>query len=202
MIQPTPTPLFPAPERPEEEQIRGILTVTIDGQKRAVPTLKRVHSREWKQQVTRTIASIDLPDTDDIELLVRTATLTDDIIFELVIAYDRTNALGGREYLDEHADDRDIHEAFEVMLRAASPKVDDPVAGFANQISAYLALAWARLVKARADRSASERSIPGSPESTAGTRTPSTSDSATSSSSSSGATDKRPRRERRAKPST
>jgi hypothetical protein len=47
--------------------------------------------------------------------------LAEDTMLELIVAYDRTSALGGREWLEEHAWPRELGPIFTACVEAVFP---------------------------------------------------------------------------------
>jgi hypothetical protein len=106
--------------RTEEAAIGGLLTLTIGGRARAVPVLKIKHSREWKEKLGGVAAGIELD--DDLAVTIgRLANLASDRALDLVVAYDRTDVLGGRDAIEEEATDAEVFQALEVIVRATYP---------------------------------------------------------------------------------
>jgi hypothetical protein len=94
-------------KRPSEDVAAGVLRVTIDGHEKVLPLLRIRAEREWKAGL-REIFSRKLPDIDEdkpvgVERIGEFSNLTVDAILDVVTSYDRGNALGGREFLEEHA---------------------------------------------------------------------------------------------------
>lgn len=156
------------PERTPEDRASGVLRITIGNLTKRVPTLKLRAADEWAESAST------LPDGDIAAGALEQARL------EAVIAYDKTGALGGREYILEHADWDQIFIAFAQMMAVVRP--------FAiEQIEQGRALAS---LLDRAELLAQLSSTSGPSPDGDSTPTPSESDSTQSNSSTSGTPDK------------
>ncbi|MBE3073124.1 MAG: hypothetical protein IMZ67_09125 [Acidobacteria bacterium] len=111
-------------ERSPEDVAAGILRIAIEGTVREVPTLKAKYVGEWGNLFGGvggadeaigewTMADVSQFSTRSIESLI-----------DLIVAYDRSGALGGREWLEEHADPGQLHEALVQMVGNAFPLAD------------------------------------------------------------------------------
>ena len=115
------------PDRSESEILTGLLHVVIDGKVRDCPTLKAGHVASWGRQLT-------VDETGAKPLLEWTASDASSYgeamvgrMVDLVVAYDVTGSLGGREYLLEHADPAELRAALNLMAGNAFP-FGNPVA--------------------------------------------------------------------------
>jgi hypothetical protein len=175
--------------RSEEDASAGVLLVTIAGQTRTVPVLRRRESRAWKKQAATQFGATDIPDNPDLgEFMVSLMDVADEAILDLVVSYDQTSALGGREYLDAKATDRELWDALEAMVTAAFPFAGESplrsaVATFGEQLKGLISMRIAMLGM----RLAQELSSTGSPAPTVGDPASSTT-SPMSSTSSTGTT--------------
>lgn len=188
-----PQPLRPV-ERTEEDAVAGVLQVRIGGRLRIVPVLKRKWSREWKEQAARRISATDIPDTADVsEFFTTLMGVADETILDLVVAYDRSATLGGREWLDENATDRELYDALEAMVAATFPfagasPLRSAVEAYGEQIKGLIQVRLAVF----AMKLSQALSPTGSPAPTDGDQ-PTLTTSPTSSTSSTGRTGKTPR---------
>lgn len=128
----SPTP----PVRTESEVASGLIPCRIGGHLRLMPTLKRKASQPWKEALghalTGTLAGAQLPTASDgatggetLAGIGQLALLANDTIADLVVKYDQTNALGGRAWLDEHADDRELYVILRQCLEVHFPFAKD-----------------------------------------------------------------------------
>lgn len=97
------------PERTPEDRASGVLRITIGDRTRRVPTLKLTAAEAWAETVA------ELPDGDLTSGILERARL------DAVLAYDVTGALGGREYVEEHADWDQVYVAFGQMMAVVRP---------------------------------------------------------------------------------
>lgn len=97
-------------------------------------TLKIRAEREWKLALAKMLGEQEL-DIDFEELkkggdatymaLAPLANLATDISLELLLQYDQAGSLGGRDYLEEHADASEVYRALLKALKVAFPFVAD-----------------------------------------------------------------------------
>lgn len=161
-------------ERSEEEVILGLLRIELGDRIRTVPTLKAKYVGDWMALLAPPGGASDKPLGEWSEADVLTVpTRNAERLADLVVAYDRTGALPGREWLLENADPAQLHAAVVAMLENANPLANAP---------ALLGLMLLRAVAGSEPPS----STSGASRSGASTRTRSASDSTTSSSSGSG----------------
>lgn len=168
-------PEGPLPERSEAEVVSGVLSVTVGGRKaeeRELPVLSAGRSRAWKRSLARSmlvdIASLDLEKPAD---LAAVGGAVGDRILDLVIEYDETASLGGREWLEANATDEELYSLFRRLLDVSFPFVHD----LRTAITELRALGMGDLLAAAVsaggrrpsppDQSESERSISDSPAS-------------------------------------
>jgi hypothetical protein len=112
--------------RSEEDVLSGVLRVVVGGRERELPVRSIASSRAWKLELTKAIAgNVGGMSLDSLEDGGAVANAIGDRILDLVVAYDEGAALGGREYLEEHATDREIYFAFRAILEATFPFVRD-----------------------------------------------------------------------------
>jgi hypothetical protein len=110
-------------DRTPEDRVLGILRITVGSVEKEVPTLPLRPAREWQRLVTAESGGFGLPPlrdwaNDDVG---RFSNLTVDKLLDLVIAYDRSGALGGRDWLEENADPAQLYAAAEAMADNAFP---------------------------------------------------------------------------------
>ena len=145
--------------RPDEEVAGAYISATLGGQARSLPVLSIVRNREWKRQFDVTIAAIGgAAKSDDFEEVVRTLSDSIDKMLELLIAYDDSGALGGREWIEKHATDGEVYDLFKKVTDAAFPFELDLMA----RILGELRMKMARLAAGSRPTSSSPRSTGGS----------------------------------------
>lgn len=109
-------------ERTAEEIVSGLLQISVGGIVKTVPTLPIKHVPDWARlldALTPSSASVDLE-----QGFSTIATVSLNGLLDLVVAYDRTGALGGREWLEEHADAQQLRAAAVAMAENAFPLGD------------------------------------------------------------------------------
>jgi len=115
-------------ERTPEDVLAGVLRIAVGGVVKAVPTLPIRASREWQEKLAAGPSAFTVPVDDDdwsAAVVSEFTGLTQEAILDIVLAYDRTNALGGREWLEEHADPAQLFAAAQQMAEVAFPFAED-----------------------------------------------------------------------------
>jgi len=124
-------------ERTPEDLAAGILRIAIGGSVKAVPTLPIKDIPAWAELLDELTPSMppapaddglgddrpddELPPADDPRGYQTLTKATTESLLRIVTAYDRTGALGGREWLEEHADLFQLKTAAEQMAANAFP---------------------------------------------------------------------------------
>jgi hypothetical protein len=113
--------------RSAEDILAGVLRIAVGGVEKIVPTLPIRATREWQTLIAKGPQAFTPRDIDDWDPgdAFDFAGLTLDAILDIVVAYDRTGALGGREWLDENADPAQLYLAAEQMAEVAFPFADN-----------------------------------------------------------------------------
>ncbi len=107
-------------ERSEEDSATRVLRIPVGGVVKTMPTLPIKHIAEWAKLLDALTPSTAPPgDPSEGFTLIASITLTG--LLDLVVAYDRTGALGGREWLEENADPAELKAAAEQMAGNAFP---------------------------------------------------------------------------------
>ena len=114
-------------ERSPEDVATGILRVSVGSAVRERPTLKAKYIAEWGSLLGASGDGKALGDWT-MQDVAGLAGQTVGRLLDLVVAYDRTAALGGREWLEEHADPAELHSALVAMVGNAFPLASDPAA--------------------------------------------------------------------------
>lgn len=136
----TPTPIPPADETPPAEPVRRSdeqifvrngIPIQIGGATRYLPVLPRRATREWRERFQVELQAMWTGIQGLEGNASGTAALFDlaagigDRAFDLVVAYDRDEALGGVEYLEAHATDPEIWEAAKAIAGYVFPFAKD-----------------------------------------------------------------------------
>lgn len=114
-------------DRSDEDRVSGILRLRFGSVEREVPTLPLRPARDWQRMVAGLSGGFGLPTLDDWQQpdAGRFANLTVDALLDLAIAYDRTGALGGRDWLEDNADPSELFAAVSAMAENAFPFAED-----------------------------------------------------------------------------
>jgi hypothetical protein len=154
------------PVQTPEDRRAGILRFTFGGEERTCPTLKLRASAEWlRSAASRLPLLIDALGLDSEMGQSAFVDFSYELGLDAICEYDQTSALGGREWLEEHADPTELYEALRAMARVAIP--------FGNDLQSLVAMLVALvpdLFESRVGASVSTRST--SSPSPTGTSTP------------------------------
>ena len=116
-------------ERSEEDVVAGVLRIPVGGIIKMVPTLKAKYIAEWSQLLVTTDPTARPPAEWSMGDVADLSGETVERLIDLAVGYDRTGALGGRDWLMENADPQQLHAAVVQMVGNAYPLAADP-AGF------------------------------------------------------------------------
>lgn len=111
--------------RSEEELAGGFLRCRVGASTRDMQTLKMRAEREWKVLLAERLTGLaevevgeadftDFGNPNTLKAIAPLANLPSDLMLDLVVAYDRGGALGGREFLEENADSGQL---FAILMR-------------------------------------------------------------------------------------
>ncbi|HSW43102.1 MAG TPA: hypothetical protein VLM76_11390 [Patescibacteria group bacterium] len=114
-------------QRTPEDVLAGVLRIDVGGITKRVPTLPMKASAEWQESLGAQLGGFarNLSADQSADSLMGFARFTQEAILDAVVAYDRTGALGGREWLEEHADPAQLYLAFRAMAEVVFPFVND-----------------------------------------------------------------------------
>jgi hypothetical protein len=152
----------PTPLRSDEEVAGGFISATLGGQVRRLPVLPRARNREFQKvyadKVRTTIANAGK--LGDLEDVIEMMSSSIDEMLDIVLFYDESATLGGREWIDAHATDREIYDLFKQVTHAAHPFGKDLLA-LIPDLRSMLLRATIRMAGS-ASTSSSRRSTAGS----------------------------------------
>jgi len=129
------------PRGEEEILANSGLAVVVGGVPKSIRALPIRANRDFKELLAERLSSFMGPltgmqDSDDWGLVIRVVAGSTDLLLDLVLAYDQEAALGGREWLEEHATEGEIYATFKVVMVAAFPFLRD--AGLYPQLMSEL----------------------------------------------------------------
>ena len=113
----------PTPLRPDEEVAGGYISATLGGQVKRLLVLPRARNRDFQKVYAEHIRTTltNAGKLDDLEDVIEVMSSSIDEMLDVVLTYDESAALGGREWIDAHATDREIYELFKQVTHAAHP---------------------------------------------------------------------------------
>ena len=114
-------------QRTPEDILAGVLRINVGGIEKRVPTLPMNASAEWQEALGAQLGGFarNLSTDQSADSLMGFARFTQQAILDAVVAYDRSGALGGRDWLAEHADPAQLYLAFRQMAEVVFPFVND-----------------------------------------------------------------------------
>lgn len=116
-------------QRSPEDVLAGVLRVPVGGVEKLVPTLKIRAVRAWQAVVAEKVGPIPAllgnQSAGTVEGMFTFTGLAIEAILDLVVAYDSTGALGGREWLEANADPAQLYAAARQMGEVTFPFVGD-----------------------------------------------------------------------------
>jgi hypothetical protein len=157
----------PTPLRTDaEEEARAIIRLRLGNTDRVLPELAFDPWCDWVNVYNARLAESAKLDEQvaaapDQQLSIM-ATFPTRVEIDLLLAYDTSGVLGGREWIQAHASPREIHEAF-VKVRAVAFPFEDQMEDAIKQVTAQALIG--QLQAARGARSSNAL-----PPSTAGRR--------------------------------
>ena len=116
---------------------------------RELPTLKIRAARVWRTELLEAMASIsattlavDLAAVREkgmaaVIALGPMSQLGTDRILDLIVSYDAGGVLGGRDWLEEHADDAELYALFRVILGVVFPFASDLRSGLGELMTLW-----------------------------------------------------------------
>ena len=111
-------------ERSEEDVLAGVLRIEVGDGVRVVPTLKAKYVGEWMARFAPPAGAKERPLRDlSVADVVAIPAQNVERLVDLMVAYDRTGVLGGRDWLLEHADPAQLQRAVEQMVANATPAI-------------------------------------------------------------------------------
>ena len=130
----------PTPLRPDEEVAGRYISATLGGQAKRLPVLTIVRNREWKQHYDAMVAEVGAgAESDEFEEVVRVLSGSIDKMVDLILAYDETSALGGREWIEANATDKEVYDLFGTLKDAAYPFGIDLMARLLGEVRLNMA---------------------------------------------------------------
>lgn len=106
-------------KKPTEAEIVAAapIEVMVDGQTRRLPILKFGKTIEWKKALAKAMES-ESGEIDPAKpsQAVHNAVLSAERTLDLVLSYDLTKVLGGRDWLLENATEEDVDSVFQAIL--------------------------------------------------------------------------------------
>jgi hypothetical protein len=113
--------------RSPEDVLAGVLRIAVGRdakEPRLVPTLPIAANREWQASLSSGPAAFNVAvEQDDwtAAMVAEFTGLSIDALLDAVVSYDRTGALGGREWLEANADPAQLYAALTQMAEVAFP---------------------------------------------------------------------------------
>lgn len=110
--------------RSEADVLAGVIPVPLPTGVRRIPTLKIKAAREWKTKAMESAQGLFKFD-GSIGALPDFVDMASDTMLDLIVAYDVTNALGGKDALEDALDDAQAWDVLKALLDVAFPFAQD-----------------------------------------------------------------------------
>jgi hypothetical protein len=114
--------------RPEHEVLAAApIAVTLGGREKRLPPLSIRANREWKRKVAEAVGAswVAFGQADDTGSIVGLVAGATDTMLDLLLEYDMSGSLGGREWIEEHASDAEVYQTMKEVLAVAYPPFQD-----------------------------------------------------------------------------
>ena len=111
--------------RGEQEAFAETITGTVNGEPITIPVLRIKHADAWRTELEVQAAVVGTSIFEGLPGMIGMSSSMIEAMLELVIAYDRTGVLGGRDVFVENASDGEAWALFKQMIDASYPFVDD-----------------------------------------------------------------------------
>lgn len=113
--------------RSPEDVLAGVIRVAVGGQEKLLPTLSIRGTREWQAAVAAMPGRFNPADPEAWTTgeASEFSGLTLDVVLDIIVLYDRASALGGREWLEDHADPAQLYAALAAISEVAFPFADN-----------------------------------------------------------------------------
>jgi len=128
------------PERSAEDRAAGVLRIDVGGASKRLPTLSMNAAEKWTQELGAQVAGLAQrlsAESESTDAIFGLASFSQTAVLDAVVAYDTTSALGGREWLAEHADPEQLYIAFRQIVRVVFPFVEE-LGGLMNLLPGLL----------------------------------------------------------------
>lgn len=155
---------LPSQPRPDDQVAAGYITLTIGGNPTSIRVLRIRENRPWAAafQAATDTAIARIGDVEQIADLFAQLAANEDLMIDLLAAYDVDGVLGGKEHIEQNALPRELVDALQQVVQAAFP--------FGADLMRYVPTIRAVLLQALMEKARSRSSTSGQPRSTGGRR--------------------------------
>lgn len=117
----------PTPIRPDGEVVAGTLRVRLGGYPKTLPELNIEDNEAWQGKLVVGLASVlkTMDAIKDWDQAVRLVSRSTPLMIDLLVAYDKSGVLGGKEWIRANATNSEVYEAFKEVAQASYPFVRD-----------------------------------------------------------------------------
>lgn len=119
----------------EDEKLSGRLAIVMGGVRRTLPALTLKPGRKWLETMAAKVGpisgltiTVDPSDPTSWDSLPVNIGKAQDVMVELIAAYDVTDALGGRDGIEEKAYGHELQAVINAMVSSVLPFVPQAVA--------------------------------------------------------------------------
>ena len=99
------------------------IAVVLGGREKLLPPLSIRANRGWKKRLAEAVGEtwVTFGQADDYGAIVGLVAGATDTMLDLLIEYDTSGSLGGREWIEDHATDSEVYAAFKEVAAVAYP---------------------------------------------------------------------------------
>jgi len=116
------------PDRSAEDRVAGVIRVDVGGATKRLPTLPMTAAEAWIEGLGAQVAKLAsqlAADEGDVAAVMGFVGGSLTAVLDAVASYDKTGALGGREWLADNADPEQLYVAFRQIVKVVFPFVEE-----------------------------------------------------------------------------
>jgi hypothetical protein len=118
--------------RSEDDILAGVLRVRLGKEEKTIRELYIEELDEWKKLFAASISGLDQLDSGSPGQLGQLMNAGGNTVLDLVLAYDKEEVLGGRDWIRKHASERQVYQVFRGLLDEAFPFIADALGALAQ----------------------------------------------------------------------
>ena len=117
----------PTPLRADADVVAGTLHMRLGGYDKTLPELTIEENEVWQGKLVTGLAEVlqTMDAVKDWDQAVRLVSRSTPLMVDLLIAYDKSGMLGGRDWLRKNATNSELYDAFKEVAVASYPFARD-----------------------------------------------------------------------------